>query len=353
MAKAKPRLPHQEENPPAEPPVAINTLVDLKGVGPIYAARLIDAGKTDFQSIVASTPTEIAEITGMTKDDAADVCRFARKTLVEQGVLFKEFATATEIYEQRKKLKHLSTGIKKFDELLFGGYESKASYEFFAEFGSGKTQLCHTASVIAQLPEKEGGLNGSVVYIDTEGTFRPERIVEIATERKYAKSDKEAAKFLDRILVARAYNSDHQRTIIAGIPLAIKTWNAIEGNTRIVLVVVDSLTALYRAEMVGRELLAPRQQKINQMYHNLNRDAEVYDFVALVTNQMVASPDMFERDKGAGGNVVAHTSTYRISLRKKLKNCILRMVDSPMHPEVEVTFKLNERGVDDFKEEKK
>lgn len=203
------------------------------------------------------------------------------------------------------------------------------------------SQVCHTLCAMVQAPKGEGGLGGGAIYIDTEGTFRPERIAEIAEARGM-----DSDKILSRITVARAYNSAHQELIVKDLG------RVIEPN-KAKLVILDSAVAHYRAEFVGRATLAERQQRLNRFMHQLLRTAEIYNVAIVVTNQVQAAPDSFFGDptRPTGGHVVAHTSTYRIYLRKAAKNRIARMVDSPYHPERDAVFCLDERGVDDPPEE--
>jgi len=203
------------------------------------------------------------------------------------------------------------------------------------------SQVCHTLSVTVQLPKDKGGLDAGSVYIDTEGTFRPERIAEIAEARGL-----DAAKVLDNIIVAKAYNSAHQELIVKELGRQFE-------KSKCKLVVVDSAVAHYRAEFLGRGTLAERQQRLNRFMHTILRIAEIYSVAVVVTNQVQASPDFFFGDptRATGGHVVAHTSTYRIYLRKAAKSRIARMVDSPYHPEREAVFIINNKGIDDPSEE--
>jgi DNA repair protein RadA len=198
-------------------------------------------------------------------------------------------------------------------------------------------------SVMVQKSKEEGGLEGSVLYIDTENTFRPERIVSIAQAH-----DMDPEKVLDNIIVARAYNSAHQVLILEEAGPVIE-----ENNVK--LIVADSAVGLFRAEYLGRGTLSVRQQKLNHFVHLLSRIAETYNCAAIATNQVMASPDVFFGDptRPIGGNVVAHTSTYRIYFKKSGKKRIARMVDSPHHPEEEVIFALGEAGVIDPEEAEK
>ena len=120
-------------------------------------------------------------------------------------------------------------------------------------------------------------------------------------------------------------------------------------ENNIKLLVVDSAVGLFRAEYLGRGTLSERQQRLNKFVHLVVRIAETYNCAALATNQVMSSPDTFFGDptRPIGGNVVAHTSTYRIYFKKSGKKRIARMVDSPHHPEQEVIFTLTEAGVSD------
>ncbi len=225
--------------------------------------------------------------------------------------------------------------------LLAGGIETQAVTEFYGEFGSGKTQICHTLCVLTQMPSDQGGLNGQVVYVDTENTFRPERIAEIARAR-----GQNSDEVLNGIIVAKAFNSSHQELIVGELGSQIRKHG-------VRLIIIDSAVAHYRAEFLGRGTLSERQQRLNRFMHTLVRTAEVYNVAVVATNQVQSSPDTFFGDptKATGGNVVAHTSTYRIYVRKSGKNRVARMVDSPYHAEREIVFILDEKGIDDPSEE--
>ena len=203
------------------------------------------------------------------------------------------------------------------------------------------SQICHTLSVLVQQPHEKGGLQGSAVYVDTEGTFRPERIAEIAEARGF-----DPTTCLENIIVAKAYNSAHQELIVRELGSIIE-------KSKVKLAVIDSAVAHFRAEYLGRATLAERQQHLNKFFHNILRLAEIYNIAVVVTNQVQAAPDFFFGDptRPVGGHVVAHTSTYRIYLRKAAKSRVARMVDSPYHPEREVVFIINEKGIDDPSEE--
>ena len=313
-------------------------LDNLSGVGPVTTKKLSDAGIHNIMDLIVRGPVELSEITGMDKDTAGNIVEKARVALVEGGMISKDFVSAAEIYKRRQEIGKITTGTECLDLLLDGGLETQALTEVYGEFGSGKTQFCHTMCVTVQKPKEEGGLDGTVLYIDTENTFRPERIVTIA---KAFGMDPEKA--LDKIIVARAYNSAHQQLILEEASQLIR-----ENNVK--LLIVDSAVGLFRSEYLGRGTLSVRQQRLNKFVHLLVRIAETYNCAALATNQVMASPDVFFGDptRPIGGNVVAHTSTYRIYFKKSGKKRIARMVDSPHHPEQEVIFALGEAGVIDL-----
>lgn len=316
-------------------------LESLEGVGAVTRQKLEEAGIYSLKELAVSSPVEVAETLGWEVGRAAELINSARKKLAELGLLEADFVKASEVYKRRLSIERISTGSKALDELLGGGIETQAVTEFYGEYGTGKTQICHTLAVTVQLPKEEGGLQAGALYVDTENTFRPERVASIAEARGL-----DAQKVLDRIIVARAYNSAHQEFIV-------KQAGKVLSEQNIRLLVVDSAVSHYRAEFVGRATLAERQQLLNRFMHLLLRTAEVYNVAVVVTNQVQAAPDVFFGDptRPTGGHVLGHTSTYRIYLRKGAKGSrIARMVDSPYHPEREAAFILSERGIEDLQE---
>ena len=318
-------------------------LDSLEGVGPVTTKKLTDAGIHNIMDLVVRGPVEVAEITGMDKETAEKIVNKARQQLVEEGLIAKDFVSATEIYKRRQDIGKISTGTNCLDLLFDGGVETQALTEVYGEFGSGKTQFCHTMCVNVQKPKEQGGQDGGVLYIDTENTFRPERIVSIAKA-----NGMDPEKVLDKIIVARAYNSAHQILILEEAGPIIQ-----ENNIK--LIIADSAAGLFRAEYLGRGTLSERQQRLNKFVHLLVRTAETYNCAAIATNQVMSSPDVFFGDptRPIGGNIIAHTSTYRVYFKKSGKKRIARMVDSPHHPEQEVIFILTEAGISDPEEDTK
>lgn len=311
-----------------------NEMIDkIAGVGPATAEKLREAGYLDVMSIAVSSPSELAEAAEIGEAVASKIIMDARKQADIGG-----FETGAMLLEKRAKVGHLSSGSKILDELLGGGFESQAIIELFGEFGSGKTQIAHQLCIMVQLPKEQGGMDGHAFYIDTENTFRPERIVQMAED--YDLNPDEA---LSKIHVARAYNSNHQMLLVEKVKELSK-----EVPAR--LLVVDSLTAHFRAEYIGRGALADRQQKLNKHMHDLLRWSDLNNGVVCVTNQVSSKPDAFFGDptRPIGGHIVGHTATFRVYLRKsKGPKRIARLIDSPHLPEGEAVFTVNEKGIRD------
>jgi len=306
------------------------TIYDLPGVGAATAEKLIAVGYTDLMSIAVASPSELVDATGMGDALAKKMIAVARSSL-EMG-----FESGEELMKRREKVQRIKTGSKNFDALLGGGLETGAIVECFGEFGSGKTQLGHVLAVNSQSIEKDA----VAVYVDTENTFRPERIIQLA---KGAGLDEEQV--LKNIKVARAYNSDHQMLLAEKIEDLIK-----KQGLNVKLVVIDSLTAHFRAEFIGRGTLADRQQKLNKHMHVLLKLADTHNLCVYVTNQVMAKPDMFFGDptQAIGGHIVAHASTFRVYLRKGKKGTrVAKLIDSPNMPEGEAGFYVDETGIKD------
>ena len=314
--------------PETKPEVALE---DLGGVGSATADKLREAGYTDLMELAVASPGDVAEAAEIGTALALKIINEARRA-ADVG----SFEPGTALLERRKKLGRITTNAKSLDELLGGGVETQAITEFAGEFGTGKTQLAHQIAVDAQLPADQGGLNAETVYIDTESTFRPERIVDMA--KGVGLNPEEA---LSRIHVARAFNSNHQMLLVGKA-------QELARERPIRIVVVDSLTSHFRSEYAGRGELAPRQQLLNKHLHELLRFADTYNAAIIVTNQVSARPDILFGDptRPIGGNIVAHAATYRVYLRKsKPPKRIARLIDSPNLPEGEAVFSLTTEGV--------
>lgn len=315
-------------------------LGDLEGVGPTTARKLREAGIGSVIQLATISADELATEIGGTKEAAGNFIMAAQKLLRESNFLDNEFTTADKQLEKRKAIQRCSTGSSVLDGLLLGGLETHAITEFYGEFGSGKSQVCHTLAVTASQPAENGGLGAGVIWLDTEGTFRPERVDQIAMTRGI---DAEAV--LKNVAVCHVYNSSHLELLVKDLGKYIEQFKAK-------LVVVDSIISLHRAEFAGRGTLADRQQKLNAIMHKLTRIAEIYGVAVVITNQVQSTPDMFFGDptKPAGGHVIGHASTYRVYLRKSGQDRVAKMIDSPYHPYSDVKFTVNERGIDDIDE---
>jgi DNA repair protein RadA len=316
-----------------EPKKKITSVQDLPGVGPASIEKLAAAGFHDLMSIAVATVGEIVGATELSEATAKKIIAIARANLE------MEFTSGEEIMKKREMMMKITTGSSELDKLTGGGFETGAITEAYGQYGSGKSQIAHTLAVRVQLPPEKGGASGVAVYIDTEGTFRPERIKSIAQD---CGLDPQEA--LKGVRIARAFNSDHQML------LAEKIDDLIKQGVNVKLVIVDSLTAHFRAEYIGRGTLADRQQKINKHMHALMKVADKHNIAIYVTNQVMAKPDQFFGDptEAIGGHIVAHNSTYRLYLRRGKKGTrVAKMVDSPCMPEAEAIFQLTEAGVKD------
>jgi len=305
---------------------------DLPGVGEKIAEKMKESGYTDLMSIAASSGGELSTAVGIGEDTANKIINAARERL-KMG-----FETATEVMRRRDKIGKLTTGSKTLDKLLGGGIETQAITEAHGAFGSGKSQIAHQLAVTAQLPREKGGFGGKALFIDTEATFRPERINDMSKALGL-----DPNKVLENIYAARAYNSDHQ------VVLAEKSEDVIKNNN-VKIMIIDSLTSAFRSDYTGRGTLANRQQKLNRHLHYLQRIADVYNIAIYVTNQVMSRPDVLFGDPTSpiGGHILAHQATFRLYLRKsKGEKRIAKLIDSPSLPDSETLFKVTTDGVRD------
>ncbi|KAK4226914.1 DNA repair protein rhp51 [Podospora fimiseda] len=318
-------------------PTPLSALEGIAGLTKRDIQLIVDGGYNTVES-VAYTPRRVLEqIKGISEVKAGKILAEASK-LVPMG-----FTTATEMHQRRSELISITTGSKNLDTLLAGGVETGSVTEIFGEFRTGKSQICHTLAVTCQLPFDMGGGEGKCMYIDTEGTFRPVRLLAVAN--RYGLSGEEV---LDNVAYARAYNSDHQLQLLNQAA-------AMMCETRFSLLIVDSATALYRTDFLGRGELSSRQTHLAKFMRTLQRLADEFGIAVVITNQVVAQVDggpsaMFNPDpkKPIGGNIIAHASTTRISLKKgRAETRIAKVYDSPCLPESDCLFAISEEGIID------
>jgi len=310
----------------------IERIEDLPGVGPAAADKLVEAGYKDLMSVAAAAPGELKDAIGMGETSAKKIIMAAQDAM-EMG-----FETGIDVMKKRELVGKLTSGSSELDKMLGGGIESQAITEFYGKFAAGKTQITHQLSVNVQLPKEKGGLEGNALYIDTEGTFRPERIIQMAKGL-----DLDPDEILENIKIGKAYNSDHQM-------LLAEKAEKIVVDENIKLIIVDSLMGLFRAEYVGRATLADRQQKLNRHLSVLGKIADQHNLPVVVTNQVMAQPGLLFGDPTApvGGHILGHKSTFRIYLRKgKGEKRVAKLVDSPHLPDAECVFSISEDGVRD------
>ena len=285
---------HREKN---------KTLEDLPGLGPATVSKLKEIGFKTVESLGTATVNELVSA-GIGEEVATRVIDEARKTTAIT------FVRGDELVELRKNVRKLTTGCSSLDNLLNGGVETQSLTEFYGEFGSGKSQLCHQLCVTVQLGEAQGGLNGNVLFIDTESTFRPERVQQIAPRFGIKPQD-----VLKGIIYAEAYTSNHQIVLLENSDEVIK-----ENNVK--LIVIDSVMSHFRSEYIGREMLANRQQQLNKHLHKLIRLGRAFNTSLVITNQVMASPDAFfsKAVSPVGGHILGHMSHNRIFIRKGRNN---------------------------------
>jgi DNA repair protein RadA len=335
-------------------------LESLPGVGPATADKLVDAGFESYQAIAVASPAELSNTADIGDSTASDIINAARETADVGG-----FETGSAVLERRKQIGKLSWHIDEVDDLLGGGLETQSITEVYGEFGAGKSQVTHQMAVNVQLPTDVGGLRGSCIFIDSEDTFRPERIDDMVRglpdeaiqatlddrEIEGSPDDEEAMEelvdsMLDKIHVAKAFNSNHQILLAQKAKEIASEHEDSEWPVR--LLCVDSLTAHFRAEYVGRGQLADRQQKLNKHLHDLMRVGNLYNSVVLVTNQVASNPDSYFGDptQPIGGNILGHTSTFRMYLRKsKGDKRIVRLVDAPNLADGEAVMRVQDGGL--------
>ena len=269
------------------------------GINAADINKLKSGGICTAKGLLMVTRKELLNIKGISDAKLDKMIEAAQKIESSLG-----FFTASDIMTRRQHIRRITTGSENLDKLLLGGIESMAITEAFGEFRTGKTQLAHTLCVTAQLGRENGGGSGKVIYIDTENTFRPERISMIAQ-----RFELDEATTLDNIIVARAYTVDHLNNLL--MHAASKMY-----EEEFALLIVDSIMAPFRVDYSGRGELSERQQVLGKTLSRMLKIAEQFNVAVYMTNQVMSDPggnSSFAADpkKPVGGNIIAHASTTR------------------------------------------
>ncbi|RXW19175.1 hypothetical protein EST38_g6676 [Candolleomyces aberdarensis] len=271
-------------------------LTPPEGINVQDITKLKSAAINTIFGVIMTTRRQMLKIKGMSEAKVEKIKEAAQK------IAGSSFATGVEVQDKRKKVLTISTGSKLVDGIL----------GVYGEYRTGKTQLAHTMSVVAQLPAEYGGASGKVAYIDTE---------------------------------ARAFNSEHQMELINECSARF----AEDKDFR--LLIIDSIMALFRVDYSGRGELSERQQKLAQMLSKLSKLSEEYNIIILMTNQVQSDPGATMTFvaggalKPIGGHILSHASATRIFLRKgRAEERVAKLVDSPDRPESEASYKLDEGG---------
>ncbi len=326
--------------------IALTSVRRIKGVRSEIIKQLEQAGFKTVNDLVATGAENISKLCGLDIKSSTSIFNKAKGRLQEIEVIQTRFTKVSDLLPTQRKVERISTGSKSLDKLFGGaGIETRAITEFYGENGSGKTQICLTLSVMASQDRSNGGLNGHVLYIDTENSFRVERIKEISQTRNF-----DPTRTKNSITIAKAMSVREQEQVIRLAEEVIKTDKDIK------LVIVDSMISNYRAEFFGRHMLPERQQRLNNSMHLLLRIAETYGVAVVVTNQVQSGSGSLyysgdETAKAAGGHIMAHASTHRVFLRISASHRYAKLVDSPYLPDIGgAIFRLADKGVIDQEE---
>lgn len=353
-------------------------LDDVPGLGPVGIKALNEEGFYTTLQLICKNPTFLKDVTGMERDKAGDAFQYMKKKLEVAGLIGRQEMSATDLLKIRKKVDRISVGCKGIDSLLNGGVECKAITEFYGHEGSGKTQIGHTLAIQVQRLLSEGGLAdvkkpAFALYIDTENTCRPERFISILAgknlitqipkkilekisqgkeltkeeqeehDKLSKQQEKEGQKYLDRIIVWKASNAYQQILYIKNAMSVVKEMN-------IKLIIVDSGTALFRSDYLGRGNTKAKFDLMNEMIHDLKMIAENFNIAIVFVNQIYNKPDeMYGQDPDIpyGGHIIGHAIPYRMKLFKSGKKHAMRIMKSPYQSNDDVKFLITAEGISD------
>jgi len=306
--------------------------MQIKGIDKNTLSLLEKAGYT-AESLAVSTSDILSSKFEIDTEKAKKIIEAAQNKIGIHPV------SALKFLELEAKRGKITTSSNELDGILGGGIWTQEITELAGGFGSGKTQLCFQLCINTQLPKEEGGLDGNAFFIDTERTFSPRRVVEIASYRNL-----DVEEILTNITIGSAINTDHLFSIVDQLDELIP-----ENNIK--LLIVDSFASHFRSEYIGKGRLVERQQRIMQIAEELLMLAVKHDIAIIVTNQIIANVEEFlfgSPEEPALGFAWAHRPQQRVFLRKSRGSSrIARLFDSSRMPEREALFYVTENGITD------
>ena len=303
----------------------------VSGVGPAAAKKLREAFVTTAELLAVQNPVELQKKTKLGEGTIEKIVRNARILLGMHG-----FKSGLEVEKEMESKARLKTGIEKMDDALFGGIEVGSLVEIYGPARGGKTQVSAHLAARAQLPRDQGGLEGRVLWLDTESSFKPYTIRANALRWGL---DPDIS--LGNVGRAEIFLSDQIQEIFESIP-------QLCAEQDYVLVVVDSFTGLFRAEYTGLESLRIRQQEMNALLNQMRRTAKATDAVFVYTNQVMSKISAYGGYDNApiGGHILSHASDYRFYTRRtKEDKRKIQLIDNAGLPEFNVELVLGWGGM--------
>lgn len=316
--------------------ILIDTL-QQSGVSATDVKKLKDAGFATIRQLVMYPRKSLIAVKGFSDAKAEKVLDAANKLLSDSDC--GGFVTAAEQLERRKDTVHITSGCAAVDAILQGGFETRALTEIFGEWRCGKTQLCHTLAVTTQMPVEMGGGNAKVAWIDTEGTFRGDRLIAIAD-----RFGLDADAVLSNVMVAQVFS--HEQMTHALVCIGAKM-----AEEPFKLLIIDSIMSLFRVDFVGRGELSERQQLLNQFLARLRKLADEFNVAVVMTNMVQSDPGGMafagvEPKKAIGGHVLAHASHIRLQVRKgRAEARVIKVLQGPSLKEEEAEFQITDGGI--------
>ncbi len=314
---------------------------DIKGVGAKTADKLKEKGITTVKSLAKSRKQTLTDEVGLGGGTADKILQNAREELRTHGTGYTRGDT---LADKRNKLKKIDTGSIGVNKILGGGIPTGYITELYGKFGTGKSQIAMQLAVNTQKPVDEGGLGKKSIYIDTEHSYLPSRLEEIAKH-----SGVDTDKVHENVFISQPIDSDHLSEVV-------KNAKSLCANEDIGLIIVDSIIAPFRSDYTGRDELPERQNHMGSVITDLKQLIRTHDVAVVYTNQVMDNPDgnPYTQDvKPLGGNVLAHNSAFRIKLEnRQSKGFAARLEDSPGLPPQTKRFRIDESGISTHDEDR-
>lgn len=326
-------------------------------LAPSVKVKLINAGFQVASDLTDMRPLQLCKEAGISQEEAVEVLQMLRDDgQPHQQRAATESLTALDLLHQEQALGSIVTFCSALDNALGGGVPVGKTTEICGAPGVGKTQLCMQLAVDVQIPVCFGGLGGKALYIDTEGSFLVQRVVDMAeaavqhctllaedTEQRQALEELTVEKILSNLFLVRCHDYVELLAEVYLLP------DFISEHPEVRLVVIDSIAFPFRHDF---EDLSQRTRLLNGLAQQLIQLATQHSLAVVLTNQMTTRVSNGQSKLvPALGESWGHAATQRLILHWEGLRRLASLYKSPSQMEATIQYQITVQGFRDAPEE--